>query len=90
MNKQELVSRMAEKTGQSKVACRASLDALLESVIESLAAGDRVTLIGFGTFSVYETEARMGRNPRTGEKIQIKKKKKVKFKAGPEFAGTVS
>ena len=83
MNKTELINAMAEKAGLSKV------DAFVEAVSESLVKGDKVALIGFGTFGVTEKAARTGINPATKQKITIAAKKVVKFKAGAELADKV-
>ena len=82
MNKTELVKKIAEKAQVSQVEAKAVLEATLESIKETLQAGDAVQLIGFGTFSVAERAARTGKNPRTGEQIKIAAKKVAKFKAG--------
>ena len=82
MNKTELVKKIAEKAEISQAQAKSVLEATLESVKEALQDGDSVQLIGFGTFSVSERAARTGKNPRTGEKIQIAAKKIAKFKAG--------
>ena len=82
MNKTELVKKIAEKAEISQAQAKSVLEAPLESVKEALQGGDSVQLIGFGTFSVSERAARTGKNPRTGEKIQIAAKKIAKFKAG--------
>jgi DNA-binding protein HU-beta len=85
MNKTELVNEVAAKANLTKVDAKAALDAVLESISEALAKDDKVQLIGFGTFSVVEKEARTGINPRTKEKIQIPARKVVKFKAGADL-----
>ena len=82
MNKTELVKKIAEKAEISQAQAKSVLEATLESVKEALQGGDSVQLIGFGTFSVSERAARTGKNPRTGEKINIAAKKVAKFKAG--------
>lgn len=81
MNKTEIIAAMAEKAGMTKVDAGKALDAFVETVKEEMGRDGNVTLIGFGTFSVAERPARMGRNPRTKEKIKIAAKKNVKFKA---------
>ena len=73
----------------TKVQAKAALDATLKAVTEALVKGDKVALIGFGTFAVNEKAARTGVNPATGKKIQIAAKKVVKFKAGAELADKV-
>ena len=82
MNQTELVKKIAEKAEISQAQAKSVLEATLESVKEALQGGDSVQLIGFGTFSVSERAARTGKNPRTGEQIQIAAKKIAKFKAG--------
>ena len=82
MNKTELVKKIAEKAEISQAQAKSVLEATLESVKEALQGGDSVQLIGFGTFRVSERAARTGKNPRTGEQIQIAAKKIAKFKAG--------
>ena len=82
MNKTELVKKIAEKAEISQAQAKSVLEATLESVKEALQGGDSVQLIGFGTFSVSERAARTGKNPRTGEQIQIAAKNIAKFKAG--------
>ncbi|CAK0775581.1 DNA-binding protein HU-beta [Gammaproteobacteria bacterium] len=82
MNKSELVDKVAEKADLSKASAGKAVDALVEAVAESLQEGESVTLIGFGTFSVRERAGRSGRNPRTGEILEIKASKTVGFKPG--------
>ncbi len=90
MNKAQLIDAMAEKAGLTKADAKKALDAFVEATTDSLKGGDRVALIGFGSFSVSERSARTGRNPQTGKEITIAAKKVVKFKAGAELAGSVS
>lgn len=90
MNKQELVTKMAEKTQLTKKDTEAALKAFIDSVQEALVNGEKVQLIGFGTFDVRERAARSGRNPSTGETIQIAASKNVSFKAGSELKGLVN
>ena len=90
MNKQELINQLAEKTGETKKACQSILNAFTETVGDTLKKGESITLIGFGTFSILETKARTGRNPQTGLPIQIKAKKKPRFKAGSELSEKVN
>ncbi|MDE5568742.1 MAG: HU family DNA-binding protein [Muribaculaceae bacterium] len=85
MNKTELVNAIAEKANLTKVQAKAALDATIASISEALAEGDKVALIGFGTFGVTEKGARTGINPRTKETIKIAARKVVKFKAGAEL-----
>lgn len=82
MNKTQLIDAVAEKAGLSKADAKKALDAVLCSITEAVKGGDKVTLVGFGTFSVSERAARTGRNPQTGATIEIAAKKSVKFKAG--------
>ncbi|MDY6288981.1 MAG: HU family DNA-binding protein [Bacteroidales bacterium] len=82
MNKTELIAAMAEKAGMSKVDAGKALNAYVDVVKEQLTKGERVTLVGFGTFAVNERPARVGRNPRTGASIKIAAKKSAKFKPG--------
>jgi DNA-binding protein HU-beta len=89
MNKSELIKALAEKTNQSQVEAKAFLEAFTDTVGDVLKSGDKITLVGFGTFDVQSVSARTGRNPRTGEAIQIKGKRKPRFKAGTDLADKV-
>lgn len=89
MNKGDLVNRIAQDAQVSKAQATAALNSVLSAVSETLKDGGKVTLIGFGTFSVSERAARTGRNPQTGETIQIAAKKVVRFKAGKELGEAV-
>ena len=82
MNKTELVAAMAEQTNLSKKDSEAALKAFIDVVSEELKKGEKVQLVGFGTFEVSERAAREGRNPQTGETMEIKASKTPKFKAG--------
>ena len=82
MNKTELVAAMAEQTNLSKKDAEAALKAFIDVVSEELKKGEKVQLVGFGTFEVSERAAREGRNPATGESMVIKASKTPKFKAG--------
>ena len=82
MNKTELVAAMAEQTGLTKKDAEASLKAFTETVSKQLKKGDKVQLVGFGTFEVTKRAAREGRNPQTGKAMKIKASKAPKFKAG--------
>jgi DNA-binding protein HU-beta len=82
MTKAELVAKIAEKNGTSKAQAEASMNAILDVIQDELAAGNKLTLTGFGTFSVSERKARTGRNPRTGEEIKIPACKVAQFKPG--------
>lgn len=89
MNKTELINAIAEKANLSKVQAKAALDATINTVSEELQKGEKVALIGFGTFSVAEKCARKGINPRTKEVIEIAAHKSVKFKPGAELNDVV-
>lgn len=82
MNKSELVAAMAEKSGLSKKDAEKALAAFTETVGEQLKKGDKIQLVGFGTFEVSTRPARVGRNPRTGATMEIKASNTPKFKAG--------
>lgn len=91
MNKSELIDAIAEKGGVSKTDAGKALDATIASITEALKKkGDTVTLVGFGTFSVKERAARTGRNPKTGEELQIKATKVPSFKAGKGLKDSVA
>ena len=85
MNKAELIAKMADDAGVTKTQANASLDSFVEAVTKTLKGGGKVTLVGFGTFSVSKRAARNGRNPQTGAVIKIKAKKVARFKAGKEL-----
>ena len=89
MNKTELIAKIAETAGLSKVDAKKALDAAVEAVKDALVAGDKVQLVGFGTFAVKEQPAREGINPATKAKIKIAAKKVAKFKVGAELAEAV-
>ncbi len=82
MNKAELIAKIADDAGITKTQANATIDSFVEAVTKTLKKGDKVTLVGFGTFSVSKRAARNGRNPQTGAVIKIKAKKVAKFKAG--------
>ncbi|MBN2485095.1 MAG: HU family DNA-binding protein [Bacteroidales bacterium] len=86
MNKSELISAMAAENGLTKVDNEKALNAFVDSVKEQLKKGDKITLIGFGTFSVLDRKARTGRNPQTGKEIKIAAKKVAKFKPGADLS----
>lgn len=90
MNKAELIEAMAKTADCTKTEAGASLDAFTSSVAAALKKGDKVTLVGFGTFSVSKRAARIGRNPQTGKEIKIAAKKVAKFKAGKELSTIVA
>ncbi len=89
MNKAELIDAMASSSKLSKADAKKALDGFIETTTKALKKGDRVALVGFGSFSVNKRAARKGRNPQTGKEITIKAKNVVKFKAGAELAGKV-
>jgi len=89
MNKSDLVRSIAEKTDSTLRDSEAMLKAFTEAVVEAVAKGEKVSLVGFGSFDVVQRKARTGRNPATGEKIQIKARKVPKFTAGKEFRNNV-
>lgn len=86
MNKAELIAKMAEDADITKTQANAAIDSFVEAVTKTLKKGDKLTLVGFGTFSVSKRSARTGRNPKTGEAIKIKAKKVAKFKPGKELS----
>ena len=89
MNKSDLVASMASAAKISKAAAEKSLNGALAGITKALKKGDKVTLVGFGTFSVTKRAARTGRNPQTGTAIKIKAKKVAKFKAGSKLSAAV-
>lgn len=89
MNKAELIDAIAASAKISKADSKKALDGFIESTTKALKKGDRVALVGFGSFSVTQRSARKGRNPQTGKEITIKAKKVVKFKAGAELSAKV-
>jgi DNA-binding protein HU-beta len=89
MNKAELVERMARDTGLSKAGALRALDAVLDNVTKSLRKGEKVTLVGFGTFQAARRRARTGRNPRTGIPIRIDARRVPKFVPGKELRDEV-
>lgn len=90
MNKQELIEAIASGAELTKADAKKALDSFIETTTAALKKGDRVALVGFGSFSISERSARTGRNPQTGKEIKIAAKKVVKFKAGAELAETVN
>ncbi len=90
MNKSELVSSIAEKSGLSKSDAKKALDATVEAIADALKAGDKVALVGFGTFAVAERPERQGINPATKETITIAAKKVAKFKAGADLDSAIN
>lgn len=89
MNKQELINKIAEK-GMKKVEAKASLEVVLKTITESLVNGDDVKIVGFGSWKILQKSARKGRNPQTGEEIQIAAKTVVKFKPGKDLSEGVN
>ncbi|MDR0811024.1 MAG: HU family DNA-binding protein [Paludibacter sp.] len=89
MNKTEFIASVAAGAGLTKVDAKKAVDAAVESITASLAAGDKVAILGFGTFSVAERAARTGHNPATGKSITIAAKKVAKFKPGAELAAAI-
>jgi len=90
MNKAELIDKISKDAGITKVQANEALDSFTTAVVTTLKKGDRVTLVGFGTFSVSDRAARNGRNPQTGAVIKIKARKVPKFKAGKEFSTKIA
>ena len=90
MNKTELIDKIAAEAGLTKADSKKALEATVSVIKAALAAGDKVQLVGFGTFAVAEKPAREGINPRSGEKITIAAKKVAKFKAGAELADAIN
>ncbi len=89
MNKAELIDAIASEADLTKADAKKALDAFINNTTKALKKGDRVALVGFGSFSVSKREARKGRNPQSGKEINIPAKKVVKFKAGAELADKV-
>jgi len=85
MTKEEIIAQIAEDAGTTKVQAKAALESFIGSVKKTLKKGERLTLVGFGAFSVSKRSARMGRNPKTGAAIEIKARKAAKFKASKEL-----
>ncbi|MDT0554537.1 HU family DNA-binding protein [Patiriisocius hiemis] len=90
MNKSDLIDAMAEDAGVTKAAAKKALESFLGNVEGSLKKGNRVSLVGFGSWSVSKRAAREGRNPQTGKTIQIAAKNVVKFKAGSDLQSSVN
>ena len=89
MNKAQLIDAIADKAALSKSDAKKALDAFVESTTDALKNGDRVALVGFGSWSVATRSARTGRNPQSGAPIEIPEKKVVKFKPGAELSDTI-
>ncbi len=90
MNKAELIAAVAEKTGLSKKDCEKAVNATFDAVTAALEAGEKVSLVGFGAFDVKERGARMGRNPRTKEEVEIPASRVPQFKAGKALKDAVA
>ena len=90
MNKAELIDAVADSADISKAAAARAVDGMVTAITGALQSGDQVAMIGFGTFSVKDRAARTGRNPRTGEAIQIKASKNPVFKAGKALKDAVN
>jgi len=89
MNKAQLIDAMAENAGLTKADAKKALDGFINATSGALSKGDRVALVGFGSFSISNRKARTGRNPQTGKEISIPAKNVVKFKAGAELSDKV-
>ena len=90
MNKNDLISAVSDSSGISKADATKAVDSVFSNITGSLQSGNEVRLVGFGTFSVAQRKATTGRNPRTGEAIQIKASKQPKFKAGKALKDSVN
>ncbi len=90
MNKADLVSQMSEKTGLTKTKSALVVETIISTISEALQNGEKVTLVGFGTFTTSQREARKGRNPKTGEVINISAKTVARFKAGSDLSKSVN
>jgi DNA-binding protein HU-beta len=90
MNKSELIEAMADSADISKAAAGRALEGMIESITGAMKSGDTVSIVGFGTFQVRERAARTGRNPKTGEAIEIKASKSPAFKAGKALKDAVN
>ena len=87
MNKTELIDAVAAESGLTKTDSKKAVDAIVKATQDTVRKGESLTLVGFGTFSVVTRAARTGKNPQTGQSIQIAAKKVVKFKPGKELSG---
>jgi DNA-binding protein HU-beta len=90
MNKSELIDAISAESGLSKVDTKKAVDSFINVTLAALKTGDKLALVGFGSFSVSKREARTGRNPQTGKEIQIEAKNVIKFKAGSELTENVN
>ena len=89
MNKTQLIDAIAAEAGLTKTDTKKAVDAFIKTTGEQLKEGEKIALVGFGTFSVSERSARVGRNPKTGEKIEVEKKRVVRFKAGSDLTNDI-
>ncbi len=89
MNKAELIASVADSAEITKADAAKAIQGFIDAITDTLSDGDKVILVGFGTFSVVKRAAREGRNPQTGKKMKIKAKKVVKFKAGTKLADSI-
>ena len=89
MTKAELIAKVAKDAKITKAAAGKAIDGIIDGITKALKKGDRVTLVGFGSFSVSKRKARIGRNPQTGKPIKIAARKVTKFKAGSELSKAV-
>ena len=90
MNKTDLIDAISEKSGLTKADSKRALEGFIDATTKTLKKGDKISLVGWGTFSISKRAARTGRNPQTGKEIKIAAKNVVKFKAGSELAKTVN
>ncbi|HBW85294.1 MAG TPA: DNA-binding protein [Crocinitomicaceae bacterium] len=90
MNKAELIDAIAAESGLSKADSKRALDAFVGATTSALKKGDKISLVGFGSFDITKRQARNGRNPKTGAVIKIAAKKSVRFKAGSELSSSVN
>ena len=90
MNKTDLIAAVAAKTGETKKSAEASINAVIDVIAETLASGDKIQLVGFGSFEVRQRAARKGRNPQTGKEMKIEAKKAPVFKAGKALKDAVN
>ena len=90
MNKDDLINKIASNLDMKKTEARAAVDSVISNIVDSVKSGKEVRLVGFGTFLVSKREARTGRNPRTGETIQIPAKKVPKFRAGKDLKNSIN
>ncbi len=90
MNKTDLINEISDKTGLTKTKSGEVINSILDSIQESLSKGEKVTLVGFGTFDTIKRKARKGRNPKTGAELNIPEKNSAKFKAGTMLANSLN